>query len=530
MHVCLLPTEILRDIFSIDADCSQVSRLATLAALARTCRTFKEPALDILWEDIAGFQPLISCLPGGISGRDTQGKLTLKRPILNGEWRIIRQYAQRIRSFMVLPTELEIIDDRVVQALISAPEPLLPNLRTLVWRNNQECFLPLLHTLLRPTITSMRLNLSSPPSFAKSTLVASLGARCPFIRELECEYGGDSEESSDAICEALCGLQKLVRLETGVLNTQVLLHLASLPSLKSLHFNLRTYNINETQHHFTPTFSSQLDYMRFITPSPSVLAHCLSNVCFLSCRLVMVWVDCNDFGFPYDPLDIPDLIVSFSECFSPALETLQFDFDFDFNVVLEGEILVNPSFALGFDVIAPLLSFSHLRDLDLDWMCSSAIDDASLKIMAQCWPQLHTLRFGSAVRWLVPPSITFIGLLHLIHHCRCLRMIEMPFCAYPLDTSSEHFSKTIPNDKITCLFTGISPIVEPVAVACQLHTMLPQLTGVSGFDWPGDQIPAPFEHFEDGWRKVNEFLGVLTTGAKMREKLSQVPQESVLPA
>ncbi|KAG1808214.1 uncharacterized protein BJ212DRAFT_1281054 [Suillus subaureus] len=46
--------------------------------LARTCRTFKEPALDILWENIDGFEPLISCLPEGvavITNTDTGTKL-----------------------------------------------------------------------------------------------------------------------------------------------------------------------------------------------------------------------------------------------------------------------------------------------------------------------------------------------------------------------------------------------------------------------------------------------------------------------
>ncbi|OAX35290.1 hypothetical protein K503DRAFT_669045, partial [Rhizopogon vinicolor AM-OR11-026] len=38
----------------------------TIATLARTCRTFKEPALDVLWENISGIKPLISFLPEGV--------------------------------------------------------------------------------------------------------------------------------------------------------------------------------------------------------------------------------------------------------------------------------------------------------------------------------------------------------------------------------------------------------------------------------------------------------------------------------
>ncbi|KAG1723610.1 uncharacterized protein EDB91DRAFT_1172445 [Suillus paluster] len=150
---------------------------------------------------------------------------------------------------------------------------------------------------------------------------------------------------------------------------------------------------------------------------------------------------------PYDPLDVSDFIVSFSECFSPTLAKLHVDFDL-------GPIhrSANSGFALGFDTLAPLLSFSHLRDLDLDCICTSAISDASLKTMARSLPQLENFYFGCGARWLVPPSLIFIGLAHFIHYCRYLRSIGMPLSACAVDTDSEPFSETIPNEKITIIF------------------------------------------------------------------------------
>ncbi|KAG0701340.1 hypothetical protein DFH29DRAFT_571137 [Suillus ampliporus] len=225
---------------------------------------------------------------------------------------------------------------------------------------------------------------------------------------------------------------------------------------------------------------------------------------------------------PYDPLDVSDLIVSFLECFSPALEKLHVDFSLDAEFTF-----ANPVLALGFDVVAPLLSFSHLKDLDLDSICASAISDASLKTMAQSFPQLENFCFGSDP-WLVPPSLTFTGLVHLIHHCRCLCSIRMPFSACSVDTNSEPFSETIPNEKITRLFVGFSPIVDAKAVVCQLHTLLPELIAVDIHHWMNNRLsaPPPFEHYEDEWSRVNEFLEVLTTSAKMREiKMGKAPQE-----
>jgi len=39
------------------------SRNKTLLALALTCKSFTGPALDLLWRELDGFDPLIRCLP-----------------------------------------------------------------------------------------------------------------------------------------------------------------------------------------------------------------------------------------------------------------------------------------------------------------------------------------------------------------------------------------------------------------------------------------------------------------------------------
>jgi hypothetical protein len=411
---------------------------------------------------------------------------------------------------MISSTHLNSIGDRVIQAFISAssPTPLLPNLRNLGWWDDQQCFFPLLRTLFGPTITSMGLGFTTrAPSFAKSTLVASLGARCPSIRELDCDYSGDSRESSDAICEALCGLWELFRLGIGVLNAQMLFRLASLSSLKFLSLNLRMYSINHTHSGSTPTSSSYLEKVDITAPSPFVLTHCLRNIRFLSCRSVIFHME-HGGSQAYDPRDIPDLIITVSECFPPTLEKLHFDFDIECRNQRDLDNLADPSFAFDFGVVAPVLSFSYLKYFNLDWICTSAINDTSLKTMAQSWPQLEHFSFGSAACWMIPPSLTFIGLVHLMHHCPLLRIIEMPFRAYPVDVNSAPFSNTNPNEKIRELFVGMSPIVDPVTVACQLHKLMPKLVTVGFYDWYFTYSPMapPLAEFDGDWNEVNDFL------------------------
>jgi len=70
MHICLLPIEILTDILAaIYEGSSKKKSLRTFAALARTCRRFKEPALNTLWKDMDDFMPLVLCLPEDVRER-----------------------------------------------------------------------------------------------------------------------------------------------------------------------------------------------------------------------------------------------------------------------------------------------------------------------------------------------------------------------------------------------------------------------------------------------------------------------------
>ncbi|KAF8550069.1 hypothetical protein OG21DRAFT_1469182 [Imleria badia] len=56
MHHALEIQEILLNIFG---HCHPDD----LPSLARTCRGFKEPALDVLWEELDNLSPLVRCLP-----------------------------------------------------------------------------------------------------------------------------------------------------------------------------------------------------------------------------------------------------------------------------------------------------------------------------------------------------------------------------------------------------------------------------------------------------------------------------------
>ncbi|KAG1795264.1 hypothetical protein EV424DRAFT_625080 [Suillus variegatus] len=64
MHQALLVPEVLLEIFAYlnTIPSKTTSTLKLFAALARTCKIFYEPAMDVLWTEIHGLEPLLGCV------------------------------------------------------------------------------------------------------------------------------------------------------------------------------------------------------------------------------------------------------------------------------------------------------------------------------------------------------------------------------------------------------------------------------------------------------------------------------------
>ena len=66
MHACLLINELVVHIMGFlmeDVLPSRAHGSRDIARLARTCKSFMEPALDILWRTQGAVSPLVMCLP-----------------------------------------------------------------------------------------------------------------------------------------------------------------------------------------------------------------------------------------------------------------------------------------------------------------------------------------------------------------------------------------------------------------------------------------------------------------------------------
>jgi F-box-like len=98
MHHCLIISEILLKIFDFLYD-DDPCRRAPLARLALTCRTFHDPASELLWSYLPSLHPLVKCLP--VRVRETfEGLEWYGPPVL---------FASLVRSLSLMPFILPIV-------------------------------------------------------------------------------------------------------------------------------------------------------------------------------------------------------------------------------------------------------------------------------------------------------------------------------------------------------------------------------------------------------------------------------------
>ncbi|PBK98614.1 hypothetical protein ARMGADRAFT_1060307 [Armillaria gallica] len=104
-----------------------------LVALATVCSSVSETALDRLWKDIYGFNPLLRVLNVETSGPNSGGIWTIPRDIPEPMWDRFKQYAQRIR-FLTLDVSSRARDHPSIflRLIAQFPDaPLFTNLKRL---------------------------------------------------------------------------------------------------------------------------------------------------------------------------------------------------------------------------------------------------------------------------------------------------------------------------------------------------------------------------------------------------------------
>ncbi|KAF9777450.1 hypothetical protein BJ322DRAFT_1206601 [Thelephora terrestris] len=209
----------------------------TVARLARTCKAFSEPAMDVLWNELDSFLPLIGLFPGYIMKKPRRPSLGLAKMPVDADWKDVLSYADRVKKITYeegahnIPTSIfPILESRCPRQWI------LPNLTHLAWKCDTPAGLDRGKTFLNPGLQSLSLEVGHKFSNL-SDFLAVLSSRTRLTNFSLVSLGQLPEEFSRAMVQQDL-LEKVTIVAPGALDAKVGKWVSELPELRSLKLDL----------------------------------------------------------------------------------------------------------------------------------------------------------------------------------------------------------------------------------------------------------------------------------------------------
>ncbi|KIJ62024.1 hypothetical protein HYDPIDRAFT_30843 [Hydnomerulius pinastri MD-312] len=478
MHRALLLPELLRYLFSyfeeLDRDnwpmVPTPSRKA-LAALARTCRAFQDPALDVLWAELNEPNPLVKCMPSKLWPSIYRGEHR-DLPFTEEEWSIFQKYAPRVHSLVF---QLSVPLYRNILAVwSSAPvtQPLFPNLQHLGY----EHFIPedfaLVPLVMGPSLTSLDIEVH-PLGFPDLGLLASALQSCSYIRSFGLYgYRGDDQQVV-AVSDILSGLTLLKKLRCDQLTDAALLKIFDMSSLRDIRI--------EISPHQSRLFTAQREFGRHTYPlSARLLSHRAYSM-FLSPKRLRK-DNCPIFS------SATALLRDHSTLSSLRLH-------------VKGDRDVRHRATIPLTTLTSLQRFVNLRELDIQVGYAYEFTDTNIKELVTAWPELETLYINKGIGWHSPSSITLSGLFAVTSTCSKLRNLCLCIDAVMLDALPD---RILPQSQVLeNLFLEDSTLQQPAAVALLLASAFPALKQVIAWDSETLLQTAGRENYQKLWQTVS---------------------------
>ncbi|KAF5376488.1 hypothetical protein D9615_008647 [Tricholomella constricta] len=494
MHHCLSIPEIVHLI------CSQCDSLFDLAALARTCRTFSEPAQDGLWYEIGDLIPLIKCMPEDLWKSpeeitpDEEALIVFQRPIVSTDWPRFIIQSQRVRALGSDGSpELGHVDFQMLTFAASGLS-LFPNLKELYWFEASDR-IPFILPFLGPSLTTITLS-GGEPSLARLQLSAftTFCMKCPNLTVIRIEDAAynDVQNGISVLSAAICQLHKLETAILGDITTDAYRHLAMLPTLKSLRLLLEIDPpIPLPLLLDSPPFSA---LERFQIDSGRLL-HGAWMLNTSSCSLRALEVDYWEKTVESDWRIFFSTILQ--RCGLSALTAFKVRSRENPLSINHAAFLARPP--LRMEHIAPLLAFHSLQSLVMQPIEGFDLDDASLEQLAKALPRLKALMLGvftNAISLAKRPRVTLSSLGTLARYCPNLEHVGLHLdacipCAAETTSSTRHTS-------LRCLVFGKSPIEDVMMVARFLSQMFPNIEDI----WTAGSRSDVEASYEEKWNVV----------------------------
>ncbi|PCH33905.1 hypothetical protein WOLCODRAFT_61126 [Wolfiporia cocos MD-104 SS10] len=531
----------------------------SISRLARTCKAFMEPALNILWRDLDSFSPLIALFPNTLLKRTRRPGLGLAQNPKPEDWGRLLAYGERVRSISYIEASGSI--SASIFPIFEELRPrtwILPNLTSITWKSETAAGLERVRMFLGPELLGVTLE---------------IGTRHPKLNDLLVEISSHAQLQSFSftlhtnlpdnftdIFQHNVALEKVAIAAPGALSSRVGKWAASLPNLRRFHLDLsgRTStavegffdDISPGSGYSTPSSVSDddLDFseirksaVRLTRDGPrrgafARLTHLqltgdVGNIAtflrHLTSPLVALELLIDD---PPSPLAWQDVCGLVCEQFANTLQVLRVG---PTPAARFSELVRSTS--RGGDAPAYRLPLTHLgalprlHRLDIDLPESVIFLNEDVAHLAAVCPNLEILRLCGTARFpqtVGAPQLTLDGLMPLTRYCRRLHTLAVVVNA--LEGSEETFEcREASSRSLLRLNVGHSWVKDPLHTAILLSHLAPYLESLKFFQ--EKSRAGVVEANALAWQKVTDFLPHLQSIRLLERRQQPQPQVYVPP-
>ncbi|KAJ7466163.1 hypothetical protein B0H11DRAFT_1869859 [Mycena galericulata] len=502
-----------QDLHCLNPDTSQ-----TLAALARTCKTFQNPALDVLWSSQTTFMNVLDCMPGEIwhwqdDPEPGEEKVVLTRPVLPVHWDRPLFYSRRVKFFTFNTSHSYPDTPAVYETLRTClpPGPLFPNIESIEWESSDAALFSHFRLFVGPRLT--RLSLGDCQSIGHLSSLPSLAAECPLLRDFSITCSKGLSGRCESVSFLVRGLNHLRTLYVPCLDTAALQHLAQLPEFDSLVLADQSPLGSSST---LPATSEELSLAWDDLDMTVTDIHAVSEI-LVALRQPLLF--CLSVKFPRNtPAN------TIAECYNTvaancdqdSLKSLSINSENPLTNMPASPVLVDP---VRSQTLLPLFMFGHLTRVDLSAPVGFDLDDAAAADMAHAWPRITSLTLGAIHSMHVPSRMTLCALLSFAKFCPRLRHLELQLDAtvVPKWDAQKSDEKRPRQKTLTYLDVLNSPVGTPLAVAAFLSSTFPKLRILTAGYVPrrvGEDPPFVPSHLvarREKWKAAEAALAVLGT-------------------
>ncbi|OAX32034.1 hypothetical protein K503DRAFT_777069 [Rhizopogon vinicolor AM-OR11-026] len=454
MHRALVVSEVLLEIFAYLDPTLLLSwpgkRWLSLAALARTCKTFHEPAMDLLWADVDGMAPLLGCVPRlhpliyPLGTKCCSGWSQGVEPLSEHEARQFLLHAARVRSIS------RTCDDGYFHLLtvLRTEACVFPKLRVLEWSNLRDT--SLLHLFLSPVLRRCAL-----PVFHSD--LKSIATSCPLLENLSIlTPAAHISNELSLLSDIIRSYKWLVDLRCPHLDFAAWKHLSNLPTLLTVRIHERDIHHPMDWDHLYSAHFFNLTTLTFCVNTSADVITVMQHSKFpllQEFRLVVAvlsWVDAQQL-FRVLPL-------------CNACETLE-------HIEISSYNQGNDELSnMPFTAVGHFLCFSQLRSLRLSICYPIYVNNDLLLEAMSSWSHMRRLELRDAL-----PTVTFRGLFTALRKCPHLHTLLLPMDAANIDVDSDSEAESFQHTSLRTWNVGDSYIEDPGSIARIIFSMLPSI-------------------------------------------------------